>query len=73
MPRFVANEVQVGSLPTTRSKMQVKCYGSTLGFHPSGVGSTPITRTDMLPATVDAPFRTRCRLGSTPSGSTMLA
>lgn len=25
--------------------MQVKCYGSTTGFHPVSVGSTPITRT----------------------------
>lgn len=26
---------------------QVKCYGSTTGFHPVGAGPTPATRTTM--------------------------
>lgn len=26
--------------------MQEKCYGSTFGFHPNSVGSTPISRTN---------------------------
>lgn len=36
----LASSILVG-----RSKMQVKCYGSTAGLHPASVGSTPIIRT----------------------------
>ena len=46
VPRFVANEDQARFNSGHPLEMQVKRYGSALGFHPRGPGSTPGTRTD---------------------------
>lgn len=45
VPRFVANEDQARFNSGHPLEMQVKRYGSALGFHPRGKGSTPFTRT----------------------------
>lgn len=45
VPCLVANENQARIIPGHPLEMQVKRYGSALGFHPRGKGSTPFTRT----------------------------
>lgn len=46
VPHFVANEDQARFDTGHPLEMQVKRYGSAIGFHPIGRGSTPRTRTN---------------------------